>query len=51
MGRWSEEECLLKQAKNRSCIDPNNQGDLPGSFSDKDVPKKHTRKKETPKNI
>ena len=51
MGRWSEEECLLETAKNRSNIDPNDQGDLPGSLSDKDVPQKRTREKETPKNI
>ena len=51
MGRWFEEECLLGPAKNRSNTDPNDQGDLPGSFSDKDVPQKCTREKETPKNI
>ena len=51
MGRWSEEECLLGQTNNRSSIDPNDQGDLLGSSSDKKVPQKHTRKKETPKNI
>ena len=51
MGRWSEEECLLGQTNNRSSIDPNDQGDFPRSFSDKEVPQKRTRKKETPKNI
>ena len=38
MGRLSKEECLLGQAKNKSSINPNDQGNLPGSFSDKDVP-------------
>ena len=51
MGKWSEEECLLGTAKNRSNTDPNDQGDLPRNLSDKDVPQKHTREKETPKNI
>ena len=51
MGRLSEEECLLEQAKNRSSINPNDQGNLPGSFSDKDVPQKRIRKKETPRKI
>ena len=30
MGRQSEEEYLLGQAKHRSDIDPNDQSDLPG---------------------
>ena len=51
MGRLSMEECLLGQAKNKSSINPNDQGNLPGSFSDKDVPQKRTRKKETPRKI
>ena len=51
MGRWAEEECLLELAKNRLNTDPNDQGNLPGSLSDKDVPQKRTREKETPKNI
>ena len=51
MGRLSEEECLLGQAKNRSSINPNDQGNLIGSFSDKDVPQKQIRKKETPRKI
>ena len=49
MGRWSEEECLLGPAKNRSNTDPNDQGDLQGSLSDKDVPQKRTREKGNPK--
>ena len=49
MGRLSEEECLLRQAKNRSSINLNNQGNLPGRFSDKDMSQKRTRKKETPR--
>ena len=51
MGRLSEEECLLGKANNRSSINPNDQGNLLGSFSDKDVPQKHIRKKETPRKI
>ena len=51
MGRLSEEECLLGLVKNRSSINPNDQGNLLGSFSDKDVPQKRTRKKETPRKI
>ena len=51
MGKWSEEECLLGTAKNRSNTNPNDQGDLPRSLSDKDVPQKRTREKETLKNI
>ena len=51
MGRLSEEECLLGPAKNRSNTNPNDQGDLPRSLSDKDVPQKRTREKETPKKI
>ena len=51
MGRLSEEECLLEQAKNRSSINPNDQGNLPRSFSDKGMPQKRTRKKETPRKI
>ena len=35
MGRLSEEECLLRQAKNRSSINLNNQGNLPRRFSEK----------------
>ena len=46
MGRLSEEECLLGQAKNWSSINLNNQGNLPGKFSDKDTSQKRTRKKE-----
>ena len=51
MGRLSEEECLLGQAKNRSSINSNDQGNLLGSFSDKDVPQKRIRKKEIPRKL
>ena len=51
MGRLSEEECLLRQAKNKSSINLNDQGNLLGSFNDKDVPQKHTIKKETLRKI
>ena len=51
MRRLSEEECLLGQAKNGSSINLNDQGDLPGSFNDKDMSQKRTRKKETPRKI
>ena len=51
MGRLSEEESLLEQAKNRSRINLNNQGNLPARFSDKDMFQKCTRKKETPRKI
>ena len=51
MRRLSEEECLLGQAKNGSSINLNDQGDLSGSFSDKDMSQKRTRKKETPRKI
>ena len=51
MGRWSEEECLLRQAKNRSSVDPKDQSGLPESFCDKSVPQRRTRKKKTPRNI
>ena len=49
MGRQSEEEYLLEQAKYRSDIDPNNQNDLLGSSNDRDVRHKRTRKLETQK--
>ena len=51
MGRLFEEECLLGPVKNRSSINPNDQGNLPRSFNDKDVPQKCTRQKETPRKI
>ena len=44
MGRQSEEEYLLGQAKHRSDIDPNDQSDLPGSSNNKDMRHKCTRK-------
>ena len=37
MGGWSEEEYLLRHEKYSSNIYSNNQGDLPGNSSDKDV--------------
>ena len=49
MGRWSKEEYLLGQAKHRSNIDPNDQSDIPGSFNDRDVRHKRTRRRGTPK--
>ena len=49
MGRQSEEEYLLGQAKHRSDIDPNDQSDLPGSSNDRDVRHKRTRKMGTQK--
>ena len=49
MGRQSEEEYLLRQAKLRSDIDPNDQSDFPGSSNDRDVHHKHTRKMRTRK--
>ena len=51
MGRWFEEECFLGPTKSRSNTNPNDQGDIPGNLSDKDVPQKCAREKETPKNI
>ena len=49
MGRQSEEEYLLGQAKYRSDIDSNDQSDLPGSSNDRDVRHKRTRKMGTQK--
>ena len=49
MGRQSEEEYLLKQAKHWSDIDPNDQSDLPRSSNDMDVCHKRTRKMGTQK--
>ena len=49
MVRWSEEEYLLRQAKHRSDIDPNDQSDIPRSFSDRDVRDKRTRRRGIPK--
>ena len=44
MGRQSKEEYLLRQAKHRSDIDPNDQSDLPRNSSDRDVRHKCTKK-------
>ena len=49
MGRQSEEEYLLEQAKHRSDIDPNDQSDFPGSSNDRNVRHKRTRKMGTQK--
>ena len=45
----SEEEYLLKLAKRRSGIDPNDQSDIPRNSSDRDVHHKRTRKMGTQK--
>ena len=50
MGRQSEEEYLLGQAKHKSDIDPNDQSDILGSSNDRDVRLKPTERWE-PKNI
>ena len=49
MGRQSEKEYLLRQAKHRSNIDPNDQSDLLGSSNNRDVRHKRTRKMGTQK--
>ena len=49
MGRWSKEEHLLGYNKYSSNMYSNNQGDLPGSSSDKDVHHKHIRMMRTQK--
>ena len=49
MGRQSEEEYFLRQAKHISDIDLNNQSDLPGNSNDRDVRHKHTKKMGTQK--
>ena len=49
MGRQSEEEYLLGQAKHRSDIDPNDQSDFPGSSNDRDVHHKRIRNMGTQK--
>ena len=43
MGRWFDEEYSLGQAKHRSDKDLNDQSDLRGSSSDKDMSHKRTR--------
>ena len=43
IGRQSEEEYLLRQAKHRLDIDPNDQSDLPRSSNDKDMRHKRIR--------
>ena len=49
MGRQSEEEYLLGQAKHRSDIDPNDQSDLPGRSNNRDMRHKRTRNMGTQK--
>ena len=44
MERWFEEEYLLRQAKHKLDIDPNDQSDLRRSFSNRDMRHKRTRK-------
>ena len=51
MGRQSEEEYLLGQAKYKSDIDPNDQSDFPGISNDRDVRHKCTREMGTQKYI
>ena len=45
----SKEEYLIRLAKRRSGIDPNDQSDIPRSSSDRDVHHKRTRKMGTQK--
>ena len=49
IGRQSEEEYLLGQAKHILDINPNDQSNLLGSSNDRDVRHKHTRKMGTQK--
>ena len=49
--RWSKEEYLLRQTKHESDIDPNDQSDFWGSFSDRDMHHKRTRKMGTQKHL
>ena len=49
MGRQSEEEYLLGQAKHKSDIDSNDQNDLPGSSNDRNMHHKRTKKMGTQK--
>ena len=49
MGRQSEEEYLIGQAKYRSDIDLNDQSDLPRNSNDRDVRHKRTGKMRTQK--
>ena len=44
IGRQSEEEYLLGQAKHILDINPNDQSNLPGSSNDRNVRHKHIRK-------
>ena len=47
MGGWSEEEYLFGHDKYSSNIYSSNQGDIPGSSSDKDVHHKRIRMMKT----
>ena len=49
MGGLSEKEYLIGYAEYNSNVYPNSQGDLPGSFNDKDVHHEHTRRMGTQK--
>ena len=49
MGRQSEEEYLLRQAKHKSDIDHNDQSDLSGNSNDRDVRHKRIRNMGTQK--
>ena len=49
MGRWSEEEHLLKYDKYSLDMYSNNQGNLPRSSSDKDVHHERIKMKKTQK--
>ena len=49
MGKQSEEEYLLGQAKHKSDIDLNDQNDLPRSSNDRNMRHKRTRKMGTQK--
>ena len=49
MERQFEEEYLLRQAKHKSDIDPNDQSDLSGNSNDRDVRHKRTRNMGTQK--
>ena len=49
MERQFEEEYLLRQAKHKSYIDPNDQSDLPRNSNNRDVRHKRTKKMGTQK--
>ena len=49
VGEWSEEEYLFGHDKYSSNMYSNNQGNLPGSFNDKDMHHERIRMKKTQK--